>query len=170
MQHRNLAAELLERLLRGEIRARRKTNVVQSRSFSEMLEEAVEAYHKRAISTAQMIERLIEIAHEMRAAGQRGEQLGLDDNELAFYDALADNGSAVELMGDELLCRIARELVTMLRKEVTIDWTEREAVKAKLRVHVKRLLRKYKYPPDRQEKATETVLEQAETLAMDWAA
>jgi len=170
MEHRNLAAELLERLLQDEIRTQRSTNVVQSRAFSELLEQAIEAYHKRAITTAQLVEQLIEIAHEMRAAQARGEQLQLDQNELAFYDALADNGSAVELMGDEVLCRIARELVQLLRKEVTIDWTERESVKAHLRVLVKRLLRKYHYPPNKQEKATETVLLQAEALAPQWAA
>ena len=143
---------------------------MQSRTFSELLEAAVEAYHRRAITTAKLIEQLIEIAHEMKAAQARGDALGLDQNEVAFYDALADNGSAVELMGDELLCKIARELVVMLRREATIDWTERESVKANLRVQVKRMLRKYKYPPDKQEKATETVLQQAETLALDWAA
>ncbi|MHB1317275.1 MAG: type I restriction endonuclease subunit R [Anaerolineae bacterium] len=170
MKHGNLAAELLQRLLRGELRAIGRRNVVEARKFSELLEAAVDAYHKRAITTAKLIEQLIEIAHEMKAAQARGEALGLDQNEVAFYDALADNGSAVELMGDELLCKIARELVVMLRREVTIDWTERESVKANLRVQVKRMLRKYKYPPDRQEKATEIVLQQAETLAVDLAA
>lgn len=167
MKHGNLAAELLQRLLRGELRAIGRRNVVEARKFSELLEAAVDAYHKRAITTAKLIEQLIEIAHEMKAAQARGEALGLDQNEVAFYDALADNGSAVALMGDELLCKIARELVVMLRREVTIDWTERESVKANLRVQVKRMLRKYKYPPDKQEKATEIVLQQAETLAVE---
>ena len=169
MPQRNLAAELLERLIRGEVRARRGRNVVQARSFAEMLDAAITAYRNRGITTAQLIERLIELAKEMRAAQNRGVALGLSDEELAFYDALADNESAVELMGDAVLSQIARELVEMLRREVTIDWTEREAIKARLRVLVKRLLRKHKYPPDRQERATETVLQQAEVLAQAWA-
>jgi type I restriction enzyme R subunit len=169
MPRRNLAAELLERLLRGEVRARRLKNVVQARSFAEMLEQAIAAYHNRAITTAQLIERLIELAQDMRSAGQRGVELGLNDDELAFYDALADNESALEVMGDQVLTQMAHELVAMLRKNVTIDWTARESVKAKLRVLVRRLLRKYDYPPDKQERATETVLQQAEVLAGGWA-
>jgi len=151
------------------VRSRRERNVVQARSFAEMLDAAITAYRNRGITTAQLIERLIELAKEMRAAQNRGVALGLSDEELAFYDALADNESAVELMGDAVLSQIARELVEMLRREVTIDWTEREAIKARLRVLVKRLLRKHKYPPDRQERATETVLQQAEVLAQAWA-
>jgi len=165
---RNLAAELLERLLSQEVRAQRQRNVVQARSFAELLEQAINAYRTRAITTAQLIERLIDLAHEMRAAQHRGQDLGLNDDELAFYDALADNESAVELMGDEVLRQMAQELVGMMRQNVTIDWTERESVKARLRVLVRRLLRKYDYPPDKQERATETVLQQAEVLAGAW--
>ncbi len=168
MPQRNLAAELLERLIRSEVRARRRQNVVQARSFGEMLADAVDAYHRRSITTAQLIERLIELAHEMRAAQERGVALDLDDNEMAFYDALADNDSAVQLMGDAVLSQIARELVQLLRREVTLDWTERQSVKARLRVLVKRLLRKHKYPPDKQEQATNTVLQQAEVLCVGW--
>ena len=169
MERKNLAVELLRKLLQGEITKRRKQNVVQARSFSEMLEEALRKYRNRAIEAAQVIEELIELAREMREASERGEKLGLTDDELAFYDALSDNESAVEVMGDELLGDIARELVNAVRKNVTIDWTIRETTRARLRVLVRRMLRKYGYPPDMQEKATQTVLEQAEVLSEGWA-
>ncbi len=169
MERKNLAVELLRKLLQGEITKRRKQNVVQARSFAEMLEEALRKYRNRAIEAAQVIEELIELAREMREANARGEKLGLTDDELAFYDALSDNESAVEVMGDELLGDIARELVETVRRNVTIDWTIRETTRAKLRVLVRRMLRKYGYPPDMQEKATQTVLEQAEVLSADWA-
>ncbi len=169
MERKNLAVELLRKLLQGEITKRRKQNVVQARSFAEMLEEALRKYRNRAIEAAQVIEELIELAREMREANARGEKLGLTDDELAFYDALSDNESAVEVMGDELLGDIARELVDAVRKNVTIDWTIRETTRAKLRVLVRRMLRKYGYPPDMQEKATQTVLEQAEVLSEGWA-
>ena len=170
MPHRNLAVELLQKLLRGEVSTTRRSNVVQARKFSEMLEQSLRRYQNRAIEAAQVIEELIQLAQEMRAANARGESLGLSDDELAFYDALETNGSAVQVLGDEALREIARELVETVRRNVTIDWTLRENVRAQLRVLVKRILRKHGYPPDQQEQATITVLEQAEVLSEAWAA
>jgi len=170
MPHRNLAVELLQKLLAGEIRNRRRRNVVQARSFAEMLEQSLRRYQNRAIEAAQVIEELIGLARDMREAERRGEELGLSEDELAFYDALETNDSAVKVLGDETLRTIARELVATVKKNVTIDWTVRENVRAHLRVLVKRILRKYGYPPDKQEKATLTVLEQAEVLSEAWAA
>lgn len=169
MERKNLAVELLRKLLQGEITKRRKQNVVQARSFAEMLEEALRRYRNRAIEAAQVIEELIELAREMREANARGEKLGLREDELAFYDALGTNDSAVKVMGDEVLSEIARDLVKTVRNNVSIDWTIRETSRARLRVLVRRTLRRYGYPPDKQEKATETVLEQAEVLSADWA-
>ncbi|MGH7575239.1 MAG: HsdR family type I site-specific deoxyribonuclease [Longimicrobiales bacterium] len=169
MPQRNLAVELLQKLLKGEIRTRRRKNVVQARSFAEMLEETVRRYQNRAIEAAQVIEELIALAKDMREANARGEQLGLSENELAFYDALETNDSAVKVLGDETLRAIARELVETVRRNVTIDWTLRENVRAQLRVLVKRVLRKHGYPPDKQEKATQTVLDQAELFSAEWA-
>jgi type I restriction enzyme R subunit len=170
MPQRNLAVELLEKLLKGELRTRRRKNVVQARSFAEMLEQTLRRYQNRAIEAAQVIEALIALAKEMREANARGEALDLTEDELAFYDALEANDSAVKVLGDETLRTIARELVATVRSNVTIDWTLRENVRAQLRVLVKRILRKYGYPPDKQEKATQTVLEQAALLSSDWAA
>ena len=164
MSHRNLAVELLQKLLKGEIAARRKRNVVQARSFAEMLAQTINRYQNRSIQAAQVIEELIELARSLREAAARGEELGLSEDELAFYEALETNDSAVKVLGNEILCTIARELVETVRSNVTIDWTIRENVRANLRVLVKRILRKYGYPPDKQEKATNTVLEQAEVL------
>ena len=169
MPQRNLAVELLQKLLKGELSMRRRKNVVQARSFTEMLEQTLRRYQNRAIEAAQVIEELIQLAKEMREANARGEQLGLSDDELAFYDALETNDSAVQVLGDETLRAIARELVDTVRNNVTIDWTLRENVRAKLRAMVKRILRKHGYPPDKQEKATVTVLEQAEVLSEGWA-
>jgi type I restriction enzyme R subunit len=169
MPQRNLAVELLRKLLAGEIRTRSKRNVVQARSFAELLEQAVRKYQNRAIETAQVIEELIALAKEMRNSGARGVALELSEDELAFYDALETNDSAVKVLGEPTLKTIARELVANVRKNVTIDWTLRENVRAQLRVVVKRILRKYGYPPDKQEKATQTVLEQAEVLSEEWA-
>ena len=169
MPQRNLAVELLQKLLKGEIRARSQRNVVQARSFAGMLEQAIRKYQNRAVETAQVIEELIAIARQMRAASARGEALGLGEDELAFYDALETNDSAVKVLGDETLRTIARELVKTVRANVTIDWTVRENVRAQLRVLVKRILSKFGYPPDKQEKATQTVLEQAEVLSEGWA-
>ncbi|MCC6309679.1 MAG: type I restriction endonuclease subunit R [Trueperaceae bacterium] len=170
MGHRNVAVELLNRLLKGEIKTRAKRNVVQARSFAELLEQSVRKYHNRAIETAKVIEELIRLAQGLREADARGERLGLSEDELAFYDALETNDSAVAVLGDEKLRFIARELVETVRKNVTIDWTIRENVRAQLRVYVKRILRKHGYPPDMQERATQTVLEQAEVLSGMWAA
>ena len=143
--------------------------MVQARSFAEMLEQTLRRYQNRAIEAAQVIEELIQLAKEMREANARGEKLGLSEDELAFYDALETNDSAVQVMGDETLRAIARELVETVRKNVTIDWTLRENVRANLRRLVRRILRRHGYPPDKQEKATMTVLEQAEVLSEGWA-
>ena len=169
LPQRNLAVELLQKLLKGEIRTRGRKNVVQARSFAEMLEQTLRRYQNRAIEAAQVIEELIALAKEMRAAAERGEKLGLSEDEMAFYDALETNDSAVKVLGDETLRGIARELVETVRNNVTIDWTLRENVRAQLRVLVKRILRKHGYPPDKQEKATQTVLEQAALLSAGWA-
>jgi type I restriction enzyme R subunit len=170
MPQKNLAVELLAKLLKGEIKSRSRRNVVEARSFEKMLDEAVRRYQNRAVETAQVIEALIALAKDMRAADARGEALGLTEDELAFYDALGVNDSAVAVLGDETLRDIARELVATVKANVTIDWTVRENVQAHLRVLVKRCLRKHGYPPDKQAKATITVLEQAEVLSQHWAA
>jgi type I restriction enzyme R subunit len=170
MARKNLAVELLRKLLSGEIQARRKKNVVQARSFAAMLEQAIRKYQNRAIEAAQVIEEMIALAKDMRRASERGATLKLTDEELAFYDALETNDSAVQVLGDETLRTIAREVTDAVRKNVTIDWTMRENVRAQLRVIVKRILRKYGYPPDKQEKATQTVLEQVELLGWEVAA
>jgi type I restriction enzyme, R subunit len=170
MPQRNLAVELLQKLLKGELATRRRKNVVQARSFAEMLEQTIRRYQNRAIEAAQVIEELIQLAKEMREANARGEALKLSEDELAFYDALETNDSAVKVLGDDTLRTIAQELVRIVRANVTIDWTLRENVRAQLRVLVKRILRRYGYPPDKQEKATETVLEQAALLSGEWVA
>jgi type I restriction enzyme, R subunit len=170
MPQRNLAVELLQKLLKGEIKTRSRRNVVQGRVFSEMLEQSLRRYQNRAIETAKVIEELIQLAKDIRQAEERGTQLGLSEDEVAFYDALETNDSAVKVLGDEALRTIARELVATVRANVTIDWTVRENVQAQLRVLVKRILRKYGYPPDKQEQATKTVLEQAALLSDNWAA
>ena len=169
MRHRNLAVELLQKLLKGELAVCRRKNVVQTRAFSEMLDQTIRRYQNRAIEAAQVIEELIALAREMREANARGESLQLSEDELAFYDALETNDSAVKVLGDETLRIIAQELVRTVRANVTIDWTLRENVRAQLRVLVKRILRKYGYPPNKQEQATKTVLEQAELLSEQWA-
>ena len=169
MPQRNLAVELLQKLLKGELAVRRRRNVVQARSFAEMLEQTIRRYQSRAVEAAQVIEELIGLAREMRAATARGEALGLSEDELAFYDALGVNDSAVRVLGDGTLRGIARELVETVRNNVTIDWTLRENVRAHLRRLVRRVLRKHGYPPDKQESATRTVLEQAEALSAGWA-
>ncbi|HME00739.1 MAG TPA: type I restriction endonuclease subunit R [Terriglobia bacterium] len=170
LPQRNLAVELLRKLLSDEIKTRSRRNVVQSRLFSELLLASIRKYQNRAIEAAQVIEELIAIARQMREAAGRGEHLHLTEDEVALYDALEVNDSAVRVLGDETLRTIARELVATVRQNTTIDWTVRENVRAHLRVLVKRILRKYGYPPDKQEKATLTVLEQAEVLSENWAA
>ena len=170
LPQRNLAFEALKKLLNDEIKVRAKKNLVQSRLFSQMLEESIRKYQNRAIETAQILQELIDLAKQMREADKRGENLGFTTEELAFYDALEVNDSAVKVLGDDTLKTIARELVDTVHKNTSIDWTVKESVKAKLRTMVKRILRKHGYPPDKQEKATQTVLEQAELLCRDWAA
>jgi type I restriction enzyme R subunit len=170
LPHRSLALEVLRKLLGDELKARSKKNLVQSRSFAEMLEQAIRMYQNRSLDAAQVINRLIELAKEMREAHKRGEALKLSEEELAFYDALEVNDSAVKVLGDDTLRAIARELVDTVRRNTSIDWTLKESVKAKLRVMVKRVLRKHGYPPDKQEQATKTVVEQAELLCREWAA
>ena len=169
MPQKNLAVEMLRKLLSSEIRRRGRKNIVQARSFAEMLENSILKYQNRAIETAQVIEELIALARDMREANRRGEELGLSEDEIAFYDALEVNDSAVAVLGDATLRLIAQELVKAVRSSVTIDWTVRENVRAQMRVIIKRILRKYGYPPDKQEKATNLVLEQAEVLCGDWA-
>ena len=168
LKHKNVAAELLEKLLKDELKVRAKRNLVQSQLFSEKLKKALNAYHNRAISTMEVIEELIKLAQEMDAATKRGVGLGLSDDEVAFYDALAANESALKAMGDDKLKVIAAELITQVRKSVTIDWTLRESARARIRVMVKRILNKYGYPPDLQDEAVKTVLKQAELLCADW--
>jgi len=168
LKHKNVAAELLERLLKDEIKTRSKRNLVQSELFSEKLRKTLNAYHNRAISALQVIEELVRLAKEMEAAARRGEDLGLTEDEVAFYDALAANESAVLAMGDDKLRVIAAELITRVRQSVTIDWTIREHARAKIRVLVKRILNKHGYPPDMQDQAVQKVLEQAKLLCADW--
>ena len=168
LKHKNVAAELLEKLLKDELKVRSKRNLVQSQVFSEKLKQTLNSYHNRAISTMQVIEELIKLAKDLDAATKRGEDLGLTDDEIAFYDALASNGSAVQAMGDDKLKLIAAELITQVKKSVTIDWTLRESARAKIKVMVKRILSKHGYPPDLQEEAVKTVLAQAELLCAEW--
>lgn len=167
MPQQNLAAELLRKLLNDEIGAAKKTSVVQARRFSEKLQESLARYHNRAIETAEIIEAMIELAREMRAAKAHGEALGLSDDEAAFYDALADNASASEVLGDEQLRTVAREVAETVRNNTTIDWQFREQSRAKLRSLVKRVLRRHGYPPDQQEVAIRLVIEQAELFAQE---
>ncbi|MGI0864631.1 type I restriction endonuclease subunit R [Pseudomonas aeruginosa] len=168
LPEKNLAVELLERLLEGEIKSKFASNLAQEKKFSELLDSVIKRYQNRSIETAQVIEELIEMAKKFAAASKRGEQLGLNDDELAFYDALANNEASVRELGDEILAKIAHELTASLRQNVTVDWSNRDSVRAKLRLLVKRILRKYKYPPDRQEEAAQLVLAQAETLCEAW--
>jgi type I restriction enzyme R subunit len=168
LPQQNLAAELLRRLLDDEVKSSSRTNVVQSRSFAKLLDEAINRYRSRAIGAREVIEALIEVARDMKARKARDEALGLSTDEVAFYSALVENESAREALTDENLRFMARELVDQVKRNVSIDWTQKESVKAKLRVLVKRILRKHGYPPDKQEAATTTVLEQAELLSGNW--
>jgi type I restriction enzyme, R subunit len=169
MDKKNLALEALRKLINGEIRAQSKRNVVQSKAFSERLEAAIARYHANAITTVQVLEELIQLARDMKAAHERGEETGLSKEEIAFYDALAENQSAREVMGEPKLRVIAHELVTSIKGSVTVDWMHRDAARARMRVLVKRILRKYGYPPDLQDAAVQTVLQQAEALSAEWA-
>ncbi len=168
MRHPNLALELLKKLLNDEIKLRSRRNLIQSRTLMEMLESSIRRYQNKVITAAEVIQELIQLAREIKEAGRRGEQLNLTEDELAFYDALEVNDSAVKVLGDEKLREIARELVTRIKKYATIDWTIKESVRAKLRAQVKRVLNLYGYPPDKQARATETVLRQAEMMAGEW--
>ena len=168
LPERNLAVELLERLLQGEIKSRFASNVVQDRKFSEMLAGVIQRYQNRSIETAQVMEELIAMAKKFREAAQRGDALGLREDEIKFYDALANNESAVRELQDETLKKIAQELTASLRDNLTVDWSERESVRAKLRLMVRRILRKYKYPPDQADNAVDLVLEQAQSLGEEW--
>ncbi len=170
LPERNLAVELLERLLQGEIKARFAGNVVQNRKFSDLLGDVIQRYQNRSIETAQVMEELIEMARKFREAAARGEQLGLNDDEVRFYDALANNESAVRELSDETLKKIAHELTENLRQNLSVDWSARESVRARLRLMVKRILRKYKYPPDEQDAAVELVLQQVQAIGDDWSA
>lgn len=170
MEKKNLALEALRKLINDGIRSRSKANVVQTKAFSERLEDAVARYHANAITTAEVLQELIELAKDIRAARQRGEESGLSDEEIAFYDALAENESALQMMGDDKLRLIAHELLVSLRENVSVDWAHRDSARARMRVLVKRILRKYGYPPDLQDAAVQTVLQQAEALSSGWSA
>ncbi len=166
--HKNLQVELLRRLLEDEIQTQRRRNVVQAARFSDMLQETIRKYQNRTLEAAEIIATLIEMAQEMQAAKGRGQQLGLTDDELAFYDALVAQEGVQEVMNDDVLGAIAADLVKTVRNSVSIDWSEKEAVRAKMRARVKRLLRRHGYPPDQQEEAVQKVIQQAETLGWSW--
>jgi type I restriction enzyme R subunit len=168
MPSRNLAVELLEKLLRDAIKARTRNNVIQEMKYGERLLETLRKYHNRAIETAQVIEELIQMAKDFQEAMERDEELGLSPDEIAFYDALALNESAVRELGNEILKRIAHELTEKLRASTTVDWQVRDSVRAKMRNMIRRLLKKYKYPPDKRDDAIELVLRQAEKLSHNW--
>jgi type I restriction enzyme R subunit len=168
LPEKNLAVELLERLLQGEIKSRFSSNVVQDKKFSELLASVIQRYQNRSIETAQVMEELVAMARKFREAASRGDALGLSEDELKFYDALATNESAVRELTDETLKKIAHELTENLRQNLSVDWSERTSVRAKLRLMVKRILRKYKYPPDLQDAAVELVLEQAQVMGESW--
>lgn len=168
MGRKNLALEALRKLINDGIRSRSKSNVVQTKAFSERLEDAVARYHANAITTAEVLQELIDLAKDIRAARQRGEEQGLSEDEIAFYDALAENESAIQMMGDDKLKLIAHELLVSLRENVSVDWAHRDSARARMRVLVKRILRKYGYPPDLQDAAVQTVLQQAEALSSTW--
>jgi type I restriction enzyme, R subunit len=169
LEKKNLALEALRKLLNDEIRSRSKTNIVETKRFSERLEDAIARYHTNAVSTVEVLQELIELANDVRAARRRGEDEGLSQDEIAFYDALAENQTAIDVLGSDSLKLIAHELLESLRGSVTVDWSHREAARARMRVLVKRILRKYGYPPDLQDAAVQTVLRQAEALSAKWA-
>jgi len=168
MPYKNLAVELLEKLLKDDIKAKTKNNVVQEKKFSDRLQATLSQYHNRAIETAKVIEELIQMAKDFAAAAKHGEDLGLNFDELAFYDALAENESAMREMNDEILKSIAQELTKKLRNSISVDWQKRESVRAKMRNMIRIILRRYKYPPDQQPEAIELVMKQAEVLSDEW--
>ena len=169
MEHKNLALEALRKLINSELRSKSRVNLVQTRAFSEKLEEAIARYHSNAITTAGVINELIALARDIRNAYRRGEEDGLNEEEIAFYDALAQNKSAVEVMGNDQLRLIAQELLNNLRNTASVDWHHRESARARMRLQVKHILRKWGYPPDLQDGAVQTVLQQAEALTTNWA-
>ena len=169
MPQKNLAFEALKKLLNDEIRIMSKKNMVQAKSFMDLLDKTIKRYTNRSIEAAQVIEELIELARKVRDEKHRGKELNLNEDEIAFYDALVDHEGVKDVMGDEILRKIALELTETIRKSVTIDWTQRESVQATIRLKIKKILRKYDYPPDKEKKATETVLKQAELIAKNWA-
>jgi type I restriction enzyme R subunit len=164
MEHQNLAVELLQKLLKDEVKTRSRTNIVQSRKLSEMLEDALRRYRNQVISVTDVLEELLELAKDTKAANARGEELGLEPYELAFYDALSQNQSAQDVMGVDKLRELAIVLVDRIRKNASIDWNLKESVRSRMKVAVKRLLRQYGYPPDMEALATELVLEQAKVF------
>ena len=168
MPKKNLAVEMLHKLIKDEIKTRSRKNIVQAQLFSESVEKSIRKYRNRTIEAAMVIEELIGLAKELKTAQQRGEKLGLSDDEVAFYDALCTNGSAESIMGDDQLRALAQELVRRVRGSVTIDWTLRESARAAIRRDVKRLLRKYGYPPDKELLATDRIIQQAEPLCEEW--
>ena len=168
MKEKNLAVELLSRLIQDEVKSKMRKNKVQEKKFSDLLQASLGKYRNRAIETAQVIEELIAMAKDLNHAMQHGAQLGLNEDETAFYDALECNESAVRELGDEVLKKIAVELTMKLRENTTVDWSVRDSVRARLKIMVKQILRKYKYPPDCQPHAIETVLAQAEVLSAEW--
>ena len=168
MKRKNLAVEVLRKLLLGKIRGQGKKNMMQEKKFSEMLNNAINKYHSKVLTAAEIIEELIKLAREMRKEGDRGKNLNLTEDEIAFYDALEANDSAVKVLGDDTLKEIARVLVEKVKGSTSIDWTIRESVRAKLKVIVRRTLRKYGYPPDKQKMAVDRILRQSELFAEDW--
>jgi type I restriction enzyme R subunit len=169
MKFKNIAVELLEKLINDEVKSKFRTNVVKQKKFSDLLKNALTKYQNRSIEAAQVIAELIEMAREFKNDLEKSKELNLNPAETAFYDALSNNESAEELMGEEVLIQISKEIAEKLRKNVTVDWSVRESVRAKLRLLVKNLLRKYKYPPDQQESATQLVLKQAEVISGEFA-
>jgi type I restriction enzyme R subunit len=169
LEYKNLAIEALKKLLEDEIRVRFEFNKVKLKKFSEMLEEAIIKYRNRSLDSAQIVKALVDMAKKFRDEKSKGKELSLTKEEEAFYDALASNQSAVDLLGDKVLAKMAAELTRLVRENASIDWTMRQSIQAKLKVMVKRLLRKYGYPPDKQKMATDLVLEQAEGFAEVWA-
>ncbi|MEK6927039.1 MAG: DUF3387 domain-containing protein [Nanoarchaeota archaeon] len=169
MPQKNLAFEALKKLLLDEIKLISRKNVVKGRSFMELLDKTIKKYTSKAVETAQVIEELITLAKQINKDSEEGKKLGLSEDEIAFYDALEVNDSAVKVLGEPTLRKIAREIYETIRNNVKIDWTLRESIQAQLRISVKKILRKYGYPPDKQQIATETVLKQAEVIAKDWA-
>ena len=168
MPHKNFAVDLLEKLLTDNIRANTRNNVVQEKKYSDRLKETLRKYNNRGIETAQVIEELIAMAKQFQAELARDAALGLNSDEIAFYDALANNESAVRELGDEILKKIAIELTEKLRKSTTVDWQVRESVRSRLRILVRRTLQRYRYPPDQAPEAIELILEQAEVLSNQW--